>query len=78
MCRKSRFRRLTIKTFCVMKANISKIRNGLADVYPKQEIDAMVRIIFEQLMGYSTVDMVLRADSGLACVWYRSHPLLRS
>ena len=46
-----------------MKANISKIRNGLADVYPKQEIDAMVRIIFEQLMGYSTVDMVLRADS---------------
>ena len=46
-----------------MKANIQKIRNGLADVYPKQEIDAMVRIIFEQLMGYSTVDMVLRADS---------------
>lgn len=46
-----------------MKANISKIRNGLADVYPKEEIDAMVRIIFEQLMGYSTVDMVLRADS---------------
>ena len=46
-----------------MKANIQKIRNGLADVYPKAEIDAMVRIIFEQLMGYSTVDMVLRADS---------------
>ncbi|MGN1245696.1 MAG: peptide chain release factor N(5)-glutamine methyltransferase [Muribaculaceae bacterium] len=46
-----------------MKANIAKIRNGLAGIYPKEEIDAMVRIIFEQLMSYSTVDMVLRADS---------------
>ena len=46
-----------------MKQNIAKIRNGLAGIYPKEEIDAMVRIIFEQLMGYSQVDMVLRAGS---------------
>ena len=46
-----------------MKQNIAKIRNGLAGIYPKEEIDAMVRIIFEQLMGYSQVDMVLRAES---------------
>lgn len=46
-----------------MKANIKKIRDGLADIYPKEEIDAMVQIIFEQLMGYSTVDMALRTDT---------------
>lgn len=46
-----------------MKHNIAKIRNGLAGIYPKEEIDSMVRIIFEQLMGYSQVDMVLRAGS---------------
>lgn len=46
-----------------MKQNIKKIRDGLAGIYSKGEIDAMVRIIFERLMGYSTVDMVLRADT---------------
>ncbi|MGN0211808.1 MAG: peptide chain release factor N(5)-glutamine methyltransferase [Muribaculaceae bacterium] len=46
-----------------MKENIRKIRERLAGSYTKGEIDAMERIIFERLMGYSPVDMVLRADT---------------
>ena len=48
-----------------MKKNIKRIREELRDYYPKGEIDAMVRMIFEQLLGYSAVDMVLRADNVL-------------
>lgn len=48
-----------------MKQNIQKIRQSLAQHYPKEEIDAFVRIIFEKLMGYSQVDMILRSNEAL-------------
>lgn len=42
-----------------LRDNIVKIRSRLAQLYPKAEIDAFVRIIFEQIMNYSQVDMIL-------------------
>ena len=42
-----------------LRDNIVKIRSRLAQFYPKAEIDAFVRIIFERIMNYSQVDMIM-------------------
>lgn len=41
------------------------IRAALAQAYPEGEIRGFIRIIFEEWMHYSTVDMIMRADSEL-------------
>lgn len=48
-----------------MRATTRKIRETLAPHYSSGEIDAMMRIIFEQLMGYTRVDMVLHSEDEL-------------
>lgn len=48
-----------------MKSTIQKLRDNLGSIYPQGEVEAMIRIIFEELMGYSTVDLILRRESDL-------------
>ena len=42
---------------------ISDIKSALAKAYPEGEVRAFVRILFEEWMHYSTVDIYMRADS---------------
>ena len=42
---------------------ISDIKSALAEAYPEGEVRAFVRILFEEWMHYSTVDIYMRADS---------------
>ena len=42
---------------------ISDIKSALAAAYPEGEVRAFVRILFEEWMHYSTVDIYMRADS---------------
>ena len=49
-----------------MKQAIEDIRNSLAPYYPKGEIEGFIRIIFENLMHYSPVDIVMHKDSILS------------
>ena len=42
---------------------ISNIKSALAAAYPEGEVRAFVRILFEEWMHYSTVDIYMRADS---------------
>ena len=48
-----------------LRDNIVKIRSHLAQFYPKTEIDAFVRIIFERIMNYTQVDMILHDSDEL-------------
>jgi len=41
------------------------IRNALSGIYPKGEVDGIWRIIMEEWMHYTPVDMILRADTPL-------------
>lgn len=49
-----------------MIENISKIRRELAELYPDNEIEGIIRIIFEHLKGWSPVDIVLRREEILS------------
>ena len=42
---------------------ISDIKSALAEAYPEGEEHAIIRILFEEWMHYSTVDIYMRADS---------------
>ena len=42
---------------------ISDIKSALAAAYPEGEVRAFVRILFEEWMHYSTVDIYMRTDS---------------
>ena len=44
----------------------SKAISRLRSLYPAGEANWMTRIIFEQLKGYSQVDMIMKADSDLS------------
>lgn len=48
-------------TFSMIET-LTKIRNELANIYPKNEIEGIIRIIFEDLKGWSPVDIVLHHD----------------
>ena len=50
-----------------MKTNeaISLFRQHMALFYPSSEIDAMMRVIMEEVMHYSPVDVVMRANDEL-------------
>ena len=50
-----------------MKTNeaISLFRQRMALLYPANEIDAMMRVIMEEVMHYSPVDVVMRANEEL-------------
>ena len=49
-----------------MKQAISKIKESLAPIYDSREIDAMIRIIFEHLLNYSRVDIIMHKDNELS------------
>ena len=51
----------------IMKTNeaINLFRQRMAPLYPASEIDAMMRVIMEEVMHYSPVDVVMRADDEL-------------
>lgn len=49
-----------------MKEAIQKIKDSLAPYYSTREIDALIRIIFEHLMNYSPVDIIMHKDSELS------------
>lgn len=44
---------------------IERIRERLAPVYPKREIEGFIRIIFWNLMNYETIDILLHKDTAL-------------
>ncbi|MEG2819306.1 MAG: hypothetical protein RR868_00970 [Muribaculaceae bacterium] len=49
-----------------MKQTIDKIRTILAPLYSQREIETFIRIIFENLLRYSPVDIIMHKDSILS------------
>lgn len=49
-----------------MTEAINKIRQSLRGIYPQGEIEEFIKIIFDNLMGYSPVDILLHKDSDLS------------
>lgn len=49
-----------------MKQTLAYIRTSLAPLYPKREIEAIIRLIFESLKGWRPVDIVLNEDKPLS------------
>ncbi len=45
-----------------MKSGIASIRKELTELYPKEEIDSMISLIFEKLKGYSRTQFLLAID----------------
>lgn len=48
-----------------LKEAIEQLKNGLAGVVEPQEVQAMIRIICEDIFNYDTVDVALRQESEL-------------
>ena len=44
---------------------VNRLKSELAGLYPAGEADAIIRVIFEDVLNYSPVDMVLRHDHPL-------------
>ncbi len=49
-----------------MEQSIRLIRNSLQDIYPPGEINALIRIIFEEVCQYSLTDILLHKNSVLS------------
>ena len=49
-----------------MLSNLKKIRHELSDIYPSNEIEGIIRIIFDHLKGWSPVDIVMHRDEILS------------
>ena len=49
-----------------MKATKQYIRQHLAPIYGDREADAMMRIILESIMHYSTVDLLIHANDEIS------------
>ena len=49
-----------------MQQNINKIRQALSPKYSDREIEAYIRIIFENLLGYTPVDIIMHKDTVLS------------
>ena len=49
-----------------MKETIKMLRDSLAQIYPKGEAEAIIRIIFEYLKGWSPVDIAIHGDEELS------------
>ena len=49
-----------------MTEAINKIRQSLRGIYPQGEIEEFIKIIFDNLMGYSPVEILLHKDSDLS------------
>ena len=49
-----------------MKQSIEYIRSELRDIYPSQEIDQFVAIIFQHLCDYSRADLIIHKNSKLS------------
>lgn len=49
-----------------MQQNINKIRQALSGKYSDREIEAYIRIIFENLLGYTPVDIIMHKDTVLS------------
>ncbi len=49
-----------------MKATLSFLRQRLSALYPPREVEAMIRVIFEELKGWSRVDVLMHKDSELS------------
>ena len=48
-----------------MQASLQFIRKELKDLYPPEEIESFIRLIFSWLKNYSTTDLLLRKDDAL-------------
>ncbi len=48
-----------------MQQALDLIRSSLKDIYPQGEIEGFIRLIFDQLCGFSTTDLLLRRDEKL-------------
>ncbi len=49
----------------ILKETIEQLRNGLAGVAEPQEVQAMIRVICEDVFNYDQVDVALRQESEL-------------
>ena len=49
-----------------MQASIKYIRKELAGVYPKEEIEGFVRLLFQHLKNYQLTDLLMKADEQLS------------
>jgi len=45
-----------------MRAGIASVRKELAGIFPKEEIESMISLIFEKLKGYSRTQFILAKD----------------
>lgn len=48
-----------------MQQALDFIRNSLVDYYPKGEIEGFIRLIFDELCGFSMTDLLLKRDTQL-------------
>ncbi|RKD92685.1 peptide chain release factor N(5)-glutamine methyltransferase [Mangrovibacterium diazotrophicum] len=48
-----------------MQASLQFIRKELKDLYPPEEIESFIRLIFSWLKNYSTTDLLLKKDDSL-------------
>lgn len=49
----------------ILKEAIEQLKSGLAGVYEPQEVQAMIRVICEDIFNYDQVDVALRQESEL-------------
>ena len=49
-----------------MQASLSYIRKELSGIYPEQEIESLIRLIFSALRNYSPTDLLLKKDEILS------------
>lgn len=49
-----------------MKETITMLRRSLRSIYPAGEAEAIIRLIFEHLKGWSPVDIVMHSDDELS------------
>ncbi|WP_423130281.1 peptide chain release factor N(5)-glutamine methyltransferase [Gaoshiqia sp. Z1-71] len=54
-----------------MKAGIASVREGLKDLYPEQEIEGFIRLIFSSLRNYNSTDLLLKQDELLSADEHR-------
>ncbi len=49
-----------------MKSTLANMRSRIGEIYPKGETEAIIRLIFRQLKGWTPVDIVLHGQDSLS------------
>lgn len=66
LTQKALFSSIFLTIFTPMKETLQHIKESLSPIFSQREINSLIKIIFENLKGYSQVDIIMHSDDELS------------